>query len=222
MKGTKTKYFFCSLLFIILFIVWTLLVCLTDVQQIGPQNTKVGLATINKFFKELIGENYLLYIITDWSGIIPIAVVVSFAGLGLCQLINRKSILKVDLSLIVLGGFYVAVFLVYILFEYVIINYRPVLIEGVLESSYPSSTTMLVICVMSTAIIEFNERIKNENAKRFVKYLTILFILFVDVGRIISGVHWISDIIGGVLISFGLVLAYCGARAGAKRKNKLC
>ena len=222
MKGTKTKYFFCSLLFIILFIVWTLLVCLTDVQQIGPQNTKVGLATINKFFKELIGENYLLYIITDWSGIIPIAVVVSFAGLGLCQLINRKSILKVDLSLIVLGGFYVAVFLVYILFEYVIINYRPVLIEGVLESSYPSSTTMLVICVMSTAIIEFNERIKNENAKRFVKYLTILFILFVDVGRIISGVHWISDIIGGDLISFGLVLAYCGARAGAKRKNKLC
>ena len=89
-----------------------------------------------------------------------------------------------------------------------VINYRPVLINGVLEASYPSSTTMLTMCVMPTLAMRFNKRIKNKTAKNIVVFVSVIFALFMVVGRILSGVHWISDIIGGALLSAGLVMLY--------------
>ena len=131
-----------------------------------------------------------------------------FAVLGFVQLIKRKSFLKVDYSILVLGGFYIIVMAVYILFEILVINYRPVLINGYLEASYPSSTTMLVLCVMPTAIKQFNSRIKHDILKRCVSFLIVAFIAFMVIGRLISGVHWFTDIVGGALLSFGLVMIY--------------
>ena len=149
-----------------------------------------------------------LYTITDWLGLVPLIFVIGFALIGLIQWIKRKHILKVDYNILVLGGFYIVVMAVYALFEMLVINYRPVLIDGILEASYPSSTTMLVMCVMPTAIMQFNARIKNNSLKRFVAFAIIAFIVFMVIGRLVSGVHWISDIIGGALLSTGLVLMY--------------
>jgi undecaprenyl-diphosphatase len=149
-----------------------------------------------------------LYEITDWLGLVPIGVAMGFAILGLCQLIKRKSLFKVDCDVLVLGVFYIVVFTAYILFEMIVINYRPVLINGYLEPSYPSSTTMLVLSVIPTAIIQFKCRIKNRVLGRCVNGLSIAFIIFMVVGRLISGVHWFSDIVGGCLLSLGLVFLY--------------
>ena len=149
-----------------------------------------------------------LYTVTDWLGLVPIAVALIFAVLGLCQWIKRKNILKVDFSLIILGVYYIVVIIAYIIFEKVVINYRPILIEGYLEASYPSSTTMLVLCVMGTTLAQINERIKNKKAKLFVRCIIVAFTLFMVIGRLISGVHWLSDIVGGVLLSFGLIKLY--------------
>jgi undecaprenyl-diphosphatase len=110
--------------------------------------------------------------------------------------------------LFVLGAFYIAVIVAYIFFEMVVINYRPVLINGYLEASYPSSTTMLVACVMPTAIMQLNSRIKNKTIKKCVICIISAFIAFMVIGRLVSGVHWFSDIIGGILLSAGLVTAY--------------
>ena len=95
-----------------------------------------------------------------------------------------------------------------ILFEVFTINYRPVLIDGYLEISYPSSTTILVMCVMPTAIVQFHARIKNKVLRRCVTYAITAFTAFMVIGRLISGVHWVTDIIGGALLSAGLVLMY--------------
>ena len=190
------------------FILWTLLLQFVDVQSIGPQGSSVGFATLNGFVRDIVGSNLLLYIITDWLGLVPIAVAFGFAIFGVAQLIKRKSLLRVDFSIIVLGIFYIAVIFVYILFEFVVINYRPILINGYLEVSYPSSTTMLVMTVIPTAIMQFNLRIKNKIFKRTLIAIMVFFIAFMVIGRIISGVHWISDIIGGALISSGLVMCY--------------
>ena len=152
--------------------------------------------------------NFPLYTITDWLGLVPIGVAFSFAILGLVQWIKRKSLLKVDRSLLVLGGFYIVVLAAYIFFEIVVINYRPMLIDGYLEASYPSSTTMLVMCVMPTAMMQFRTRIKNDVFRRCVMILIVVFIAFMVIGRLVSGVHWLSDIIGGALISAGLVTIY--------------
>ena len=131
-----------------------------------------------------------------------------FALLGLVQLIKRKSFFKVDRSILALGVFYIVVMAIYVFFEVLVVNYRPVLIGGILEASYPSSTTMLVTCVMPTAVMQFKRRIKGQNLKRFVAFIVYVFIVFMVIGRLISGVHWFSDIIGGLLFSIGAVIGY--------------
>lgn len=190
------------------FILWTLLIGIIDVRAVGPLGSAVGFATVNTFFHGLFGVNMLLYTVTDWLGLVPIAVAFAFAMLGLVEWIKRKSILKVDLNIILLGVFYLIVIAVYILFESVVINYRPVLIEGYLESSYPSSTTLLVATVMPTAKIQLNARIKKKAFRKSISLIITLFTALMVFGRLISGVHWLSDIIGGLLFSIGLVEMY--------------
>jgi undecaprenyl-diphosphatase len=206
-KGSK-KILGLSVSALAAFVLWTVLVCTFDVGEIGPRGSSVGFATLNGFLSELIGTNMLLYNITDWFGIVPIAVAFGFAILGLCQWIKRKSIFLVDRSIIALGVFYIAVFAAYVLFEILAINYRPVLIDGCLEASYPSSTTLLVLCIIPTALMQLCRRIKNITLKRSVLSIGMLFVGFTVIGRVISGVHWISDIIGGALLAVGLVLMY--------------
>ena len=184
------------------------MLCRVDMQTIGPRESAVGMAAVNGCVHRLTGVNMWLYTLTDWLSIIPLAICGSFGLLGLVQLLQRKKLLKVDRDILALGIFYIAVLAVFALFEMLVINYRPVLIEGVLEASYPSSTTMLVICVMSTAVIQFKRRIKSSVIKKYIVYICNAFLIFMVFGRLISGVHWFTDIVGGALLSCGLVMMY--------------
>ena len=193
---------------VVVFVLWTVLVCFVDVRTIGPEGSSVGFATLNGFVHELTGVNWLLYTVTDWLGLVPIAAALGFAILGLVQLIKRKSLWKVDHSILALGVFYIVVMAAYVFFEMVVINYRPTLIDGYLEASYPSSTTMLVMCVMPTAAMQLNARIKNTVFRRCAIIAIVAFTAFMVIGRFLSGVHWITDIIGGALFSAGVVTTY--------------
>jgi undecaprenyl-diphosphatase len=204
----KRKMLWMGAGLIAVFVLWTVLVSVVDVRAIGPNGSSVGFAALNGYVHDLTGVNMRLYSITDWLGLVPIGVALGFAMLGLVQWIKRKSLFKVDRGILALGGFYVAVMAVYILFEFVIINYRPTLIDGYLEASYPSSTTMLVMCVMPTAMMQLHDRIKNNGLKQCVMILIAVFTSFMVIGRLASGVHWITDIIGGALVSAGLVIMY--------------
>ena len=208
MKRTGKKRIFVGAGFLAAFVLWTVLVSFVDVRAIGPNGSSVGFAALNGYVHKFTGVNFHLYTITDWLGLVPIGVAFGFAMLGLAQWIKRKSLLKVDRSLLALGGFYVVVLAAYIFFEIVVINDRPVLIDGYLEASYPSSTTMLVMCVMPAAMIQLHARIENDVFRRCVMISIAVFIVFMVIGRLVSGVHWLSDIIGGALISAGLVMIY--------------
>ena len=209
MKKETKKNFYIAAILLGAFVVWTAAVQLVDVQPIGPQGSTVGFATVNSWVHNLTGVHMSLYTVTDWLGLVPIAFAIGFALLGLIQWVKRKHLRQVDFSILVLGGFYLLVMAAYVLFEVFVINYRPVLINGCLEaSSYPSSTTMLVLCVMPTAIMQLNTRIKSQTLKRWVGFGITAFILFMVIGRLLSGVHWFTDIIGGTLLSAGLVMLY--------------
>lgn len=201
-----------ALFLLVMFVLWTVAVRYIDVSAIGPQNSSVGFSALNSFVHSVTGVHMTLYIITDWLGLVPFALALIFAISGLVQLIKRKSLFRVDRSILALGVFYIAVMAVYVFFEYVVINYRPVLIGGILEASYPSSTTMLVTCVMSTALTQAKYRIKNKLLKTSISVIIIAFTAFMIVARLISGVHWLSDIVGGALISTSLVLLYDAMR----------
>ena len=208
MKKKSRRLFFVGASLLAAFVLWTVLVCFVDVQAIGPEGSSVGFATLNGCVHDFTGVNMSLYVITDWLGLVPIGVAFGFAVLGLVQWIKRKSILKVDRSILALGGFYIVVMAVYILFEMVVINYRPTLIDGYLEASYPSSTTMLVMCMMPTAMMQLRARIKNKVFSRCVMIAIATFIAFMVIGRLVSGVHWITDIIGSALVSAAIVWMY--------------
>ena len=208
MRKENKRGFWIAGILLSAFALWTVLVCVADVRAIGPNGSCVGFATFNGFVHALTGTNFSLYVITDWLGLVPIGVVCGFALLGLLQWIKRRSVLLVDRSLLILGAFYLAVAAVYVLFECVVINRRPVLIDGILEASYPSSTTVLVLCVMPTAILQCKERIKSVMCRRCAVGAMSVLIAFTVIGRVLSGVHWASDIIGGILISAGLVALY--------------
>ena len=208
MKKETKKNFGIAAILLGAFVVWTAAVRLVDVQPIGPQGSAVGFATINGWVHSLAGVHMSLYTVTDWLGLVPIGAAMGFALLGLIQWIKRKHLRQVDYSIIVLGGFYLLVMAAYVLFEVVVINYRPVLINGYLEASYPSSTTMLVLCVMPTTLMQLNTRIKSQALKQWVAFGSTAFILFMVIGRLLSGVHWFTDIIGGALLSAGLIMLY--------------
>lgn len=167
-----------------------------------------GLCSFNKLVHSLTGVHMAFYTLTDWLGLIPLGFMLGFALLGLVQLVKRRSLFRVDADILVLGGFYIVVIAAYFLFETVVVNYRPVLIDGYLEASYPSSTTLLVLCVMPTAVLQLNERMQNPKARKAVAYSMTAFTVFMVIGRLISGVHWVTDIIGGFLLSVGLGMIY--------------
>jgi undecaprenyl-diphosphatase len=220
MKKKTKGTLYCTLLCLTAFALFTVATCLFDVKAIGPEGSKVGFATVNGFFHDLTGVHLWLYDLTDLLSVLPLSAVLGFALLGLSQWIKRKSLLKVDADVLVLGGFYLSVLAVFLLFEKLSPNFRPVLLDGTLEPSYPSSTTMLVLCVLSTFALQMRTRIKNRPLCSVVLWSSALFAAFMVIGRLLSGVHWLTDILGGVLCSVGLVLLYCFFCRLFKKRNE--
>lgn len=197
------------------FLVWTWLIQNVDVQPVGVNETEIGFAALNCWFHELTGVHMKLYTITDWLGLFPVFICMIFAGMGLVQLIRRRSFRKVDKDIIILGVYYVIVILGYVIFEMYPVNYRPILIVGRMEASYPSSTTLLVLSVMPTLSEQVNRRMKEGLLRKTVKSSVIIFSLFMVMGRMISGVHWFTDIVGAIILSTGL---FCIYKASVNRR----
>ncbi|MBR5762247.1 MAG: phosphatase PAP2 family protein [Lachnospiraceae bacterium] len=201
------------------FLMWTIMVRCVDVKPVGQNGTDIGFAGINTWFHGLTGVHMWIYTVTDWLGLVPIAVCMCFGVLGLVQLINRKSLFKVDRDIIVLGIYYLIVIFAYLFFEMVPINYRPIPIEGIMEASYPSSTTLLVLSVMPTLMYQVRRRVKNKTMQTAIIYAGGLFAALMALGRTVAGVHWLTDIIGSILLSFGLFMLYRFFATGRSDKN---
>ena len=208
-KGKKNFIYFGILLLV--FIAFTLLIKNVDVQAIGPENSEVGLATINDAFHGIFNYNELLYKISKYLGYISFLIIGLYGLTGLVQLIKEKNPFKVDKKLLILGGFYVVVLLVYVLFEFVIINYRPVLEDGLLEASYPSSHTILSICVCASSLMISKNIFKKEKFVKILNVCTYILMFGIIVTRVLSGVHWLTDIVGAILISLALCNLFKGS-----------
>ena len=220
-KKSKKPIIITGILFLI-FIFFTIMIKTIDVQPIGPEQSKIGFATLNQFIFNFFGVNLLWYDITDWLGIVAIVIALGFAILGLIQLIQRKSIWKIDLRILLLGVFYFIVVVFYIFFEFVIINYRPIILSQSLEASFPSSHTMIVICIMVTAMSQFHYYLQDKKVCLWiVEIASVLIIAVTVVGRLISGVHWFTDIVAGVLLSSALVTLYYSALKYVEEKENL-
>lgn len=205
-KGKIALASICGACFIGLIV----LVRCVDVQPIGPEGTSIGLSHLNQYFFTLCGVNILWYDITDYLGIFAILIAGIFALIGLVQLIKRRSLFQVDHEILALGGLYIVVIGLYVLFEFAIVNYRPIIMPDALqpEASFPSSHTMLVCTIMGSTMMVIGEYIENTTLRRIIQVLCAVIIVVMVVGRLLCGVHWFSDILGGVLISATLLTLY--------------
>ncbi|MGN0661278.1 MAG: phosphatase PAP2 family protein [Oscillospiraceae bacterium] len=208
MKNNGKKLLSIGIITVVIFALWTALIQIVDVQPVGQNGTNIGFASLNLWFHRLTGVYMTVYTITDWLGLVPIFICMIFGGIGFVQLVKRKNLFKVDFDIILLGIYYIIVISGYLFFEMIPINYRPILIEGFMEASYPSSTTLVVLSVMPTLSFQVNRRVKNAAIKKVINMFVILFSLFMVIGRTVAGVHWLTDIIGSIILSTGLYLIY--------------
>ena len=208
MKTRGKRGIILGVILILAFVLWTGRVMFVNVKPLGVNGSDIGLADINTRFHAFTGVHMRIYDLTDLLGLVPILVCIGFIILGCVQLFSRRSLKKVDADILLLGLYYFLVIAAYLFFEFVPINYRPILIEGEMEASYPSSTTLLVLSVMPTLAFQVNRRVPNKTVRTVVTALVVLFSAFMVISRMLCGVHWLSDIIGGVLLSCGLYLLY--------------
>jgi len=203
--NNKKRNFFISTILIFLAVVFTIFVKVVDVKPIGVNESSIGVASVNQVVFKTIGVNMIWYHITDWLGLVPIFIAMIYAFIGFIQLIKRKNIFKVDKEIIILGVFYFVVIFLYVFFEKFIVNYRPILMNGFLEASYPSSHTLMTICLCGSSII-VNRKLFNNKIAKFVNVLSLVVVLITVIGRLLSGVHWFTDIIGGIFIGVALLM----------------
>lgn len=206
------KHFITGTVLFALFIVFTVLVKVVDTASIGPDDTIIGFSSINVSVFKFLGESKGWFYVTEVLGIISILVAGAFAVYGLVQLIQRKSLKKVDYNILTLAIFYIIVVIFYAWFEVFVVNYRPVLVDGVIEASYPSSHTVLSVFILGSAMIQFHKIFEGKSKLLFALDATSFTIIgFTVVGRLLSGMHWITDIFGGLLLSVSLIFIYYAA-----------
>lgn len=212
-KQTKKQikgfgYLIVSLIWLFCFLIFIVLLKTVDIGVVGPENSEIGFSTMNKFIFDTLGQSEFWYNFTKIMGYASILIAIIFMCFGLYQLIKYRSLKNVDGDLIAMAITFVMLAFIYVLFEIVKINYRPVLVDGVLEASFPSSHTMLNLTIFTIMAMFFSKKIDNIWVRRIgVVVISLLMILSV-VGRLLSGVHWFTDILGAVMISVFLCLFY--------------
>ena len=192
---------------VMLFLAFTLAVMNVDVQPIGPEGSQVGFAFINGPVRDALPLNDLFYKLTTFLGYLALLAVLGYGALGVWQLLKRRSLKKVDGQLICLGVFFVLMLVCYAVFEKLPVNYRPVMMEEGLEASYPSSHTMLALCVFGAMIVPYPQLFGRERLG-YVRIAAGVMMVLSVAGRILSGVHWLTDIVGAVLLSLALLSGY--------------
>lgn len=211
-----------SIIFFAMFIGILIVVKTVDVAAVGPEGTSVGLSTINKALSDSIGYSSIFYMISKVFGTISFFPVACFAILGLIQLIKRKNLVKVDRNILMLGGLYVLTFVLYIAFDKIAINYRPLLMDGETypEPSFPSTHTLMAIVIMLSTCLNINFYIKDKKLQKIIRITAFAIMFLVVVTRFLSGVHWFTDIVASVFLGLSLVLFYSGVMGRPKRERR--
>ncbi len=199
----------CALL--LAFAALTVLLCCVDVRAAGESQAPVGFAALNEAVFDALGQSEIALTLSKVGGLLIIAAVGAFGVLGLVQVIRRKGLLRADRELYFMACGLVLLAVFYVIFEIFVINCRPVLDEGELAASYPSSHTMLAVAVSGMGM-SYLHGLSKKHALIYacIGVLNVASVVTV-ICRLLGGVHWLTDIVGGLLLGAAVVCAYRAA-----------
>lgn len=209
MKQEIRHFLGMSCAFLIAFVLFTLAVYFVDVKPIGPHNSEVGLATLNRAVHDAIGMHGTAYTISKLIGYLCFAICGFFAAIGAMQFLTTKKLSAVDGDIRALGLIYVITAAIYVLFEILIINYRPVVRDEGLEASYPSSHTMIILVVLGTLAVFLQRKVRASMIRTVVVIVTDVIAAAGVMARLLSGCHWLTDILGSIILSISLIMLHC-------------
>lgn len=222
MKKSVYIYGGIAAVLLVLFVLLAVLLTCVDVRSAGDSQAEVGFATLNEAVFDALGQSEAALTLSKLCGIVIIAAVGAFGVTGLVQVIRRKGILRADAELYAMLGGLVLLAAAYVLFEVMVINCRPVLDEGELAASFPSSHTMLAISVAGMGTAYLIKALKG--AWRIVSCVALNAAAAVAVaGKLLGGVHWLTDIVGGCLYGLFIVFCYlaaCRAIESVRNRNQ--
>ena len=217
---TRKGKVYAAGLFYVLFLALIVLLCLVDRMPRGD-GTEIGLATLNcgcfaavALLNGSIDGNLelsmKLYKLTEYLGYFAILVLCVFALIGFLQLLRRRSLKKVDREILAMGGLFIVTLAVYVFFEKVVINCRPIIMPGEsgFEPSFPSSHTVMSIVILGSAALVLKKYVPSPALCTLLRIACVLLILVMVCCRFLSGCHWFTDILGGVLVSLALLFLF--------------
>ena len=221
MKNSNKTFWILAAALGALFLLLLVLLFTVDVAPIAPLGEKVGLSTLNQSVKDALGLNWSLYKIAKYTGYLALLLAAGFAVLGLVQLIKRRSLAKVDRELWVLAGLYAAALACYLLFEVFVVNVRPILMpdSSAPEASFPSSHTVLAITFFGSAALLCRKYLQKKPLRICAQAALTLLLLVTTICRFLSGVHWLTDILGGIFLGASLLSLFAGFVKQAENKK---
>ncbi len=207
-NALKNKEWLFPVLFFIIFVLFTVACATVDVQPVGPDGTSVGFAALNGAVHDAIGISDFWYDFSQALGYASFAIIAFYGLTGLTQWIKRKNMLKVDSDILALGVFYLIVLAFYFIFSKTSINMRPVILDGELKPSYPSSHVMMAVSVYGSALLRIFRSILPKRVKTPLAIALALLMVLLIGSRLLSGVHWLTDILGGIMLSCAMIVSY--------------
>ena len=203
----KYQYLLIPAIFLVAFVVFTILVKTVDVDYLALGNYKIGFKSFNYETQSKIldmARQSPMKKLSDVLLYVSIGSCLIYVVIGIYQLIKTKSLFKVNYRLYMLALTYVSIAVIYFIFEILKINYSPDLTNG-LKASYPSSHVFIgatLICVNIYAAMEMLNMNEENKWLRTVGYIAGLVIcVALIVSRTLSAKHWATDIIASVILT---------------------
>ncbi len=209
LKKVLNKYSLMGLGFLFIFLI--LLILLMSVDKASNIYKEIGLYNFNKIF-------LVDYYNESWDGFSDVILYISILfilGLiiyGIYQLYKRKSLFKVDKDIILTGFGFVFIIIIWFIFDkFIDINYRPIAVNGSAQTSFPSTHVMLACFSLLATTRIILKRNTNELKYNIITYggVSILVILC-SLGRILSKMHWTTDVLGAIFISLAIFFIIIG------------
>lgn len=200
----KKRYLIISCASLLLFLLFLIMLYTVDVKNIGAGVTKVGLCFINNH--SFMASNASMWDkISDVCMYLGIGVIGALFILGVVQLIQRKNILKVDKEILVFGCLVVLMIIIWLFFDKVlIVNNRPILVDGKVECSFPSTHIMITSFALLSGSYYLFKKINKKHLTIIMYVASAIIVTICFLGRVLSGMHFLTDAVCGLLMGLFL------------------